>query len=107
MAGNYKEGLHQALIDILIASEGSHIFLTPFSSYSRMIALYAKTPHTYMVSDYGVPEQDPHRTLTPIMKHCYRFISKEDCVWHGHISSVSEALRSITCYNPSMIPDYC
>ena len=66
VAGRYRDGLKQALVDILIASESDQLFLSPFSSYSRIIALYARTPHTYVVTDYVMPEQDPHRTLIGI-----------------------------------------
>lgn len=107
VVGSYKDGLKQALIDVLIASESDQLFLSPFSSYSRIIALYARTPYTYVVTDYVMPEQDPHRTLTQIGKHCYRFLSKEDCAWHGHIHSVAQDLTQISCYTPSMVPDYC
>ena len=52
VVGRYKDGLKQALVDILIASESDQLFLSPFSSYSSIIALYARTPHTYLVTDY-------------------------------------------------------
>ena len=107
VVGRYRDGLKQALVDILIASESDQLFLSPFSSYSSIIALYAHTPHTYVVTDYVMPEQDPHRTLTRVGKHCCRFMSKEDCAWHGHLHPVAQDLEHISCYTPSMVPDYC
>jgi hypothetical protein len=60
-----------------------------------------------MVSDYGIPEQDPHRVFTNISRHCYRFLSKEDCVWHGHLHTTQEFLSQVSCYNAGMKTDYC
>jgi hypothetical protein len=107
IVGGKKAGLVQALVDILIASEGNRIFLTPHSSFSKVISLYAKTPHVYMVSDFGIPEQDPHRVFTNISRNCFRFHRKEDCVWHGHLKTTQDMLTQVSCYNPGMKTDYC
>jgi hypothetical protein len=107
IVGAFKAGLEQALVDILVTSESDQLFLTPHSSFSRVIAMYARTPRVYMVSDYGIPEQDPHRTFTPIAKLCYRFLRKEDCAWHGHRTSAQIELSKVSCFTPSMKSDFC
>ena len=105
--GNKVMGLKIALAEILIASSSDRLFLTPFSSFSRIIAMYASTPHVYMVSDYGIPEQDTHRTFTNIIDHCYRYNRRDECAWPGHKVSTNELLRNVTCYDESMISDIC
>lgn len=105
--GSQLAGLKQALAEILIVSSSDRIFLTPFSSFSRVISMYAKTPHVYLVTDNIMPEQDTHRTLTKIRHHCYRYIKKEECSWPGHLTSVNQILKKMKCYNPSMISDIC
>ena len=74
-----------------------------------MIALYSASAYTYIVTDHVMPEQDPHRTLTKVGENCYRFISKEDCASHGHMSPppLLESLKKMSCFGPSMISDYC
>ncbi len=105
--GSLKRGQFQALVDILVASESDALFLSPHSSYSRVVSLYAQTPHAYLVTDHVKPERDPHRILTEVGRHCYRFTRKEDCAWHGHRTSVAADLSRISCYTPAMVPDYC
>ena len=105
--GNKVMGLKIALAEILIASSSDRLFLSPFSSFSRVIGMYASTPHVYMVSDYGVPEQDTHRTFTNIVDHCYRYNRKDECAWPGHKVSSNDLLRNVTCYDESMISDIC
>eukprot|EP00475_Leptophrys_vorax_P004384 TRINITY_DN12617_c0_g1_i1.p1 TRINITY_DN12617_c0_g1~~TRINITY_DN12617_c0_g1_i1.p1 ORF type:complete len:453 (+),score=92.81 TRINITY_DN12617_c0_g1_i1:140-1360(+) len=107
IVGAYKAGLEQALVDILVTSESDQLFLTPHSSFSRVIAMYSRTPRVYLVTDYGIPEQDPHRTFTNISQHCYRLLSKEDCAWHGHRTSAQKELSKVSCYTPAMKSDFC
>jgi hypothetical protein len=107
LKGARLEGLRQALTEILIASSCDSIFLTPFSSFSRMISLYARTPYTYLVTDFVMPEKDTHRTLTKIQENCFRYLRKEECAWPGHMTSINELLSKISCYSPYMISDFC
>jgi hypothetical protein len=99
--------LEHALLDILIAADVDALFLTPHSSYSRMISVFAKTPHVYMVTDHGIPEQDPHATLTKIQDYCYRYLSKEECAWWAYDRPGQAELARVSCYHPGMKSDYC
>lgn len=107
LKGAMLEGLKQALTEILIASSCDSIFLTPFSSFSRIISLYARTPYTFVVTDYVMPEQDTHRTMTKIQDNCFRYIRKEECAWPGHMTSINSLLEKISCFSPYMISDIC
>jgi len=108
LVGRFKKGLQQALVDILIASFGDHIFLSPFSSFSRVIMLYSQTPNTFVVTDHIMPEADPHRNLQLVHgKHCFRFYVKEPCGWHGHLHPLNEMLRKTSCFTPNMLTTVC
>ena len=109
MKGAELAGLKQALVEILIVSSSDRIFLTPFSSFSRIIAMYARSPHVYLVTDGVMPEEDTHRRFTEIVdvKHCYRYMKKEECAWPGHETSINKILPRLQCYDSSMISDIC
>jgi len=107
LKGAKLEGLRQALTDILIASSCDKIFLSPFSSFSRMIGLYARSPYTHVVTDFVMPEEDTHRTMTQIQPFCYRYLRKDECSWPGYNTSVNKLMQSATCYSPYMISDIC
>jgi hypothetical protein len=71
----------QALADILIAAEADKVLLSPSSSYSGMIMLFAKTEQLMLVTDrkdmgQAGTDADPHKEFTPVAKHCYRFMSR-------------------------------
>jgi len=107
LTGSVKGGLETALIDLLTASLGDFLFVSPFSSFSRMIMLYAETPNVYLVTDDIMPETDPHFKKEEIEKFCYRFYSKEPCSWHGHLKSCTERLKATSCYTKNMQIPYC
>ena len=71
----------QALADILIAAEADKILLSPSSSYSGMIMLFAQTDQLMLVTDrkdvgQAGTDADPHKEFTPVAKHCHRFMSR-------------------------------
>jgi hypothetical protein len=105
--GAFKKGLQQALIDILIAADADIIFTTPHSSFSNKIGFFAKTSQVFVVSDWNVPEADPHRNLTEILPLCYRFRSKEPCVWHGYQRTIHSIISKTSCFTPNMIGYFC
>mmetsp|Transcript_27257 Transcript_27257/g.85821 ORF Transcript_27257/g.85821 Transcript_27257/m.85821 type:complete len:545 (-) Transcript_27257:210-1844(-) len=107
--GSKRLGLQNALIDVLVASYGDHIFLSPFSSFSRMIMLYAPSRNVYLVTDNVMPERDPHFKLEAMdgIEHCYKFYSKEPCGWNGHLKSMTQRLKESSCWTPSMQIEYC
>ena len=76
--GSRRAGLQEALVDLLVASLGDQVFLSPFSSFSRVIALYVATPEVFVVTDGVMPQRDPHHKLEALgVPLCYRFHSKE------------------------------
>jgi hypothetical protein len=107
LTGGSVEGLRMALVDILIAAEGKQIFVSPWSSYGRMIALYNTDSPIYMVSDNVLPKADVHRVFTSMEKHCYRLLSREECPWFESSSTYSKIIEGMKCYKPSMKLDFC
>mmetsp|Transcript_12893 Transcript_12893/g.16024 ORF Transcript_12893/g.16024 Transcript_12893/m.16024 type:complete len:363 (+) Transcript_12893:239-1327(+) len=106
--GGKKGGLELAFLDLLTASMGDAIFVSAFSSFSRTVILYSQTSSIYLVTDYVMPEQDPHFKVEKLSSpHCYRFYSKEPCAWHGHLKSCSQRLKETSCYTPNMQVQYC
>lgn len=109
LTGGSVEGLRQALVDILIASEAQQIYLSPWSSYGRMISLYNTDSPLYLVTDNVLPVADVHRTFSPVeeVKHCYHLLSREECPWFEIESHYSKEIKRVTCYNPAMTLDFC
>ena len=109
LPGGSVEGLRQALADILIAAEASQAYLSPWSSYGRMIALLNRNGGDFfMVTDGVNPPKDVHRSFNSTgTPHCFRLLSREECPWLDAHTWFSKEVKRASCYRPSMQLPYC